>query len=466
MVVSAVAACTGGGHPAGPRPAVPDPAHTVPARPDYTQGCAPSGLDSSATCLELTLAAIDAARAREGVRPMVLPAGFDRLTVPEQLFVAIDRERADRGLRPFTALTAALDADAARGAASSRLPADPGSAYAAADTEWIGGIANGLDADYQWTYDDGPGSGVAGCGSHGGSGCWADRHIVLDDLATGTPVMGAALSPRADTTPDDKGGPSLGAVLATTAGPPTGSVDYTWAQGLAAAAQGTLRPRSAPPTDASATGIADPTHTLPPSPDYTRSCADTGLDSSPSCLDAVLAAIDHARSMEGVRPMTLPAGFGTLPVPEQVLAVVNLERIDRSLPPFAGLTAALDGNAQKGADTANDPPDPGSAYEVIDTEWAGGSVNGLDADYGWMYDDGTGSGNLDCPRAGAPGCWGHRHGILDNFGSLGTLVMGAAVNPTGDTTAGDRGGPSIAATLAVTTAAPGPFVYRWKGPAG
>ena len=33
---------------------------------------------------------------------MVLPADFARLTVPEQLFVAIDRERVDRGLAPFT----------------------------------------------------------------------------------------------------------------------------------------------------------------------------------------------------------------------------------------------------------------------------------------------------------------------------------------------------------------------------
>ena len=36
---------------------------------------------------------------------MELPADFARLTVPEQLFVAIDRERVDRGLAPFTGLT-------------------------------------------------------------------------------------------------------------------------------------------------------------------------------------------------------------------------------------------------------------------------------------------------------------------------------------------------------------------------
>ena len=65
-----------------------------------------------------------------------------------------------------------------------------------------------------------------------------------------------------------------------------------------------------------------------------------------------------------------------------------------------------------------------------------------------MYDDGF-DGNLDCTRLGAPGCWGHRKGILDDFGSGANLVMGAAVVPAGDTHRGDRGGTSMAVTLAV-----------------
>jgi len=40
--------------------------------------------------------------------------------------------------------------------------------------------------------------------------------------------------------------------------------------------------------------------------------------------------------------------------------------------------------------------------------------------------------------------------ILDDFGTVGTMVMGAAVNPTSDT-GEDKGGPSMAATLAITT---------------
>ncbi len=129
--------------------------------------------------------------------------------------------------------------------------------------------------------------------------------------------------------------------------------------------------------------------------------------------------------------MVLPSGFAQLSLPEQLFVGVNLERVDRGLPPFGGLTIALNGNAQRGADDANDPPDPGPAYLLSDAEWAGGSVNGLDAVYGWMYDDGFDSGNLDCLHRGAPGCWGHRKGILDNFGSGANLAMGAAVAKTG-----------------------------------
>jgi hypothetical protein len=212
----------------------------------------------------------------------------------------------------------------------------------------------------------------------------------------------------------------------------------------------------APATRGTASDLADPARTMPPSPDYTQICA-VGLDSSSRCLDAVIAAVDTARAAAGVKPLVLPSDFGQLSVPRQLLVVVNLERVDRGLRPFAGLTAALDRNAQLGADAANDPPDPGGSYRVVDSEWAGGASNGLDAVYGWMYDDGPGGTNLGCPQKGGLGCWAHRHGILDDFGKTGTLVMGAAINPTGDTNPEDKGGTSMAATLTVSTT-PGSFL--------
>lgn len=439
------------------RPGTLDPAGSVPANPDYTQACSPSGRDVSLTCIQVELQAIDNARIKEHVKAMALPAGFDKLSDSQQMLVVVNRERVDRGLPPFVGLTTALNADAQEGAAASRLPRDPGASYTSADTEWIGDVANALDADYLWLYEGGPGS--QGCPSAGAKGCWSDRHIVLDRFGTrGTLVMGAALDPTADTSSGDVGGTSLAVTLAVASRP--GSLDYSWAQALADIALGTIRPRGAPPSDASATHIADPPKTVPAAPDFTQVCASSGLDSSPPCLAAVLQAVNAARAQEGVKPMALPADFGALTVPEQILVATNLERVDRGLRPFSGLTPELNRNAQQGADQANDPPDPGDTYTVADTEWAGGSSNGLDADYGWMYDDGIGSGNLDCPKRGGEGCWGHRHGVLDDFGTVGTMVMGAALNATADT-GDDKGGPSMAATLAVTSQDVGPLAYTW-----
>jgi hypothetical protein len=267
------------------------------------------------------------------------------------------------------------------------------------------------------------------------------------------------LDPNVDTSPGDPGGASLAAVFA--AASHTGAFVYTWREAVAAARHGVLRPIRSLPSDESATGIADPRHNVGPDPDYTELCQPVGVDDSPTCLAAVLAAVNHARALEGVRAMVLPPGYATLSVPEQIFVAVDLERVDRGLAPFVGLTTALDANAALGAARANDPPDPGSAYTLVDGEWAGGSANGLDAVYGWMYDDGLDSGNLDCERAGAPGCWGHRKGILDDFGSGADLVMGAAIDPTGDTNPGDRGGTSMAATLAVGDRRPGPLVDTW-----
>lgn len=437
------------------------PQRSVVPHPDYTRQCAPIGADTSSVCLRLTLQAIDAARAREGVRPMVLPSNFAALSVPEQLFVALDRERVDRGLAPFAGLSSILGAGAQRAAASARLPARPGHGFASAQTEWIGAVDNGLDADFQWLYDDGPDSGVPGCGGGQSSGCWADRGIVLNRF--GSPArllaMGAGFDPAGDTAPGDRGGSSLAATFAVDTGPHA-SFDYTWKDALTAVSAGTLSPLSVVPESESNTGIPDPLGNLAPTPDFTQVCA-AGLDDSSACLAAALAAINHAHAAEGVRPMVLPPGFAQLRVPEQLFVVVNLERVDRGLPPFGGLTARLDHNAQRGAVAANDPPDPGRGYVLDDAEWAGGSSNGLDADYGWMYDDGYASGNLDCEHRGATGCWGHRKGILDDFGSGSNLAMGAALDPHGDTHRGDSHGTSMAVTLAVASAPVHEYVFSW-----
>jgi hypothetical protein len=391
---------------------------------------------------------------------MVLPADFPQLSVPDQLFVAIDRERVDRGLSPFTGLTTQLNADAQRGASSDNLPPRPGHLYHVADTEWISAVDNGLDADYQWMYDDGPDSGLPGCSAKHPSNCWADRRIVLHRLGSRHLVMGAAFDPSADTSSGDRGGSSLAAALAVDPTRP-GSYVYTWQDAQTAMRHGILRPLRSIPASDSDTGIRDPKDNVDPVPDYTRACAPNGVDDSARCIDATLEAINHAHALEGVRPMVLPAGFAELSIPDQLFVAVNLERVDRGLPPFGGLIAGLNENAQRGANDANDPPDPGQAYVLDDAEWAGGSSNGLDAVYGWMYDDGFNSGNLDCEHRSDAGCWGHRKGILDDFGSGSNLVMGAAIDASGDSHSGDHGGTSMAVTLAVAGAPTASYTYSW-----
>jgi hypothetical protein len=78
-----------------------------------------------------------------------------------------------------------------------------------------------------------------------------------------------------------------------------------------------------------------------------------------------------------------------------------------------------------------------------------------------MYDDGFDSGNLDCEQRGAAGCWGHRKGILDDFGQSPNLVMGAALKARGDTHQGDNGGTSMAVSLAVARSTPSAYVFTW-----
>src|SRR5580692_2600503 len=82
----------------------------------HCQDTGTSTPDSSTDCVTSDLAQINAARAAEGVGPMVLPSGYAQLTGPEQLFVVVNLERVDRGLPPFTAMTDALNSEAAQGA--------------------------------------------------------------------------------------------------------------------------------------------------------------------------------------------------------------------------------------------------------------------------------------------------------------------------------------------------------------
>jgi hypothetical protein len=141
------------------------------------------------------------------------------------------------------------------------------------------------------------------------------------------------------------------------------------------------------------------------------------------CISSALADINAAHAAEHVPAMVLPSNFASMSVPVQLLNIANLERIERGLTPILGLSARLDQDAQAAAAQDRDPMATHFYGDMMTSNWAGGDRSALEADFEWMYNDGLGSGNLDCTRSNASGCWGHRHDILWHFAS--PIAMGA-----------------------------------------
>lgn len=149
-----------------------------------------------------------------------------------------------------------------------------------------------------------------------------------------------------------------------------------------------------------------------------------------TCLRAAISYLNRARARLGQPRYALPRGFISLTAPEQAFVLTNLDRLRYGLSPVPGLTSSLDRAAAAGARVQNDPQ-PVGGWDAFTSNWAGGFPNIVLAYEGWMYDDGPGSGNLDCTPVNHSGCWGHRHDILWRFGPGGPLAMGAAARTSG-----------------------------------
>ncbi len=181
-----------------------------------------------------------------------------------------------------------------------------------------------------------------------------------------------------------------------------------------------------------------------------------------------LTSIDDARSQEGVGTMNVSeSALGALPVDQQVLTVVNDERVDRGEQPIEYVTAQLDAYAQTGANTGNDPTFPstltdGAPITFGGSIWAGGLTSVLEADYYWMYDDGysgSSTSNTACSLSDPSGCWGHRDIVLHQFPSCPSgppiLSMGAAFSASG------YAGGSLAAMFVSSCAPPSDVTASW-----
>jgi len=185
---------------------------------------------------------------------------------------------------------------------------------------------------------------------------------------------------------------------------------------------------AAAPASASAS-TGDPAANRSLSPATYSNCSSN--PSGSSCVSSALADINAARAAEGVRAMVLPSGFASMSVPVQLLNLANLERVDRGLVPILGLSAALDQDAQTAAAQDRDPVPTHFYGNVFTSNWAGGYASALEADFEWMYDDGPGSGNLDCTSSNQSGCWGHRHDILWQFSGPVAMGAGSAIGQYG-----------------------------------
>jgi hypothetical protein len=135
--------------------------------------------------------------------------------------------------------------------------------------------------------------------------------------------------------------------------------------------------------------------------------------------------LDGCRAKEGIGPLVLPSNWPILTEPEQMLVLVDLERVNRGLAPIVGLSAELDELASTGAQSGNDPSFPDGGFTGGGGIWFGGK-SAIAADYAWMYDDGPNGldVNEDCPQGGSSSsCWLHRDIILWK-GTGGALVGG------------------------------------------
>jgi hypothetical protein len=153
----------------------------------------------------------------------------------------------------------------------------------------------------------------------------------------------------------------------------------------------------------------------------------TGDPTGPACIDWSVSVLDQARASMGLPAYVLPTDFDSLSPAQQLLVLTDADRAAYGLAPIPGLTDQLDQDANGGVQANTDPWPSSGSWMAYTSNWAGGYVNVVLAYFGWMYDDGPGSGNQDCTTADASGCWGHRHDVLWEFDtSGGPTAMGAA----------------------------------------
>jgi hypothetical protein len=226
--------------------AVPQPKQNIQPTPNFMNACIGQGVTSEA-CLSDTVAAINSARADEAMLryPLLLPDNFRSLSAARQLFVVLNLERVDRGLRPIVGMVPSLNRSA-RVSAAIGVDPDPSTrrlrrlgvrTYRTVFAQAAGVLA----ADFEWLYHDGYTSGSpsdttnVNCPYPDAAGCWAHREAILDRFSRARRVIGGMGSANAPGSAE-----RVTAILAWAHGPAP-RYTYTWRQALGHGADGHRR---------------------------------------------------------------------------------------------------------------------------------------------------------------------------------------------------------------------------------
>jgi hypothetical protein len=218
-----------------------NPSRSLPPKPFFLSSAHCTHGKDGSKCNSIVLKAV--AHARKVLEKMAGMSfslrAYEKLSAREQLFVTVNLERTERGLRPAAVLTRSLDNVAQAGANADQDPPlgkvpDPlpgGGRPAAIGGNWAGGLDNALGSDYGWMYDDGPHSPNSDCTKTHKAGCWGHRDNILGTFNS-TRICGGPGNELAmgagHVTKGKRFGDSETEVLAGVCGPiPTDTV-FTW----------------------------------------------------------------------------------------------------------------------------------------------------------------------------------------------------------------------------------------------
>jgi len=205
---------------------------------------------SNPACVSEMTKVIDGARAVEGVKKLVLPSNWLRLSAVKQLFVITNIERIDRGFTPYIGMNASLNSVAQAAAKVKADPYPPSSFAVGSSAPGIEGFAsvwaaspNVLSADYEWLYNDGWGGTRAATSNYAcltatDSRCWGHRDALLGwdpALRVGVGLRCTTCEMGAGVAPGPKGYEGIDTSMAVLVVRPSGQLPpmtFTWTQEL------------------------------------------------------------------------------------------------------------------------------------------------------------------------------------------------------------------------------------------